>query len=307
MILMLGILFVAIKHLVPIIKEAQNMFLHFKTLLIVTLTFLVCTIAAIGGVEDKIEGRVIGSTGEILHINVPVPVKEGTFFELRILPSEPVIAEVSVLSCTKERPFIVLAKVVKMDYNSDIPLGVKAYTDYESVLTPDAPKPIKHETPRYSDPNRFSLQFGAFYPRKPIVRDTVADYWQAARLNYSILKINSFETMLSAEYTKGTGSSSEDLTQPKVTQEIVPITALAQFQALKVGSMKLTLGAGGGLYFTRTQEFLGSSKTSNISQQLGHEFSAGLESTHGWIMELRYRDVPNTDIQGYSLTMGARF
>jgi hypothetical protein len=39
----------------------------------------------------------------------------------------------------------------------------------------------------------------------------------------------------------------------------------------------------------------------------GRELSLGIESARAWVIELRYRDVDDTDIQGYLLTVGSRF
>ena len=261
--------------------------------------------AAASGDGDRLAGMVVGRTGEILHISVHQPVCDGTIFEVKLLEREKPIAEARVLSCTRERPFIALAKVVRGDIQTAVPTGVHAYADIDAVGGLDVPKPMKRQSA--GDNDRFSLQAGAFYPRVPLMRDTVADYWQAFRLNYSFLRIEGFETLLSVEYTRGSGEFTSGGATVERTMEVIPLTVLGRFKLARLGSAHLFLGAGAGVCRIRSEERTGAALTSTSTDEFGTELAAGLESRRGWTLELRYRDVENTDIRGYSLALGTRF
>ena len=261
--------------------------------------------SAVGADEEQLAGMVVGRTGEILHISVHQPVCDGTIFEVRLLEREKPIAEARVLSCTRERPFIALAKVIRGDIQMAVPTGVHAYADVSAVSGPGVPKPMKRHGAGNND--RFSLQAGAFYPRVPLMRDTVADYWQAFRLNYSFLRIEGFETLLSVEYTRGSGEFTSGGATVERTMEVIPLTVLGRFKLARLGSAHLFLGAGAGVCRIRSEERTGAALTSTSTDEFGTELAAGLESRRGWTLELRYRDVENTDIRGYSLALGTRF
>ncbi|HOK53405.1 MAG TPA: hypothetical protein PKV43_02980 [Armatimonadota bacterium] len=257
--------------------------------------------------DEQLPGLILGKTGELLEIRLEQPVKEGTLFEVRPLLSEPPVAEARVVSCTKEWPFVALAKVSEADYRQVIPIGAKAYADLSSVHVPYAPPPM-YEGKSSSDPMRFSIQFGTFYPRLPKTRINYSDYWQEYRLNYSFLKAHNFEATLSTGYLKGKGDSpAVDGGLVTKSKEVVPLTLLGRFRTAKVGNTCLVLGAGGGVYGMRTRRIMDDVMTSDSTYTYGYEFTAGLESRHGWLLELRYRDVPETEIQGFSLGLGARF
>jgi len=284
------------------------MFRAEKRLPILAAIAMVCAISAFAMAsedEDKLAGMIVGRTGEVLHISVHQPVCEGTIFTVKLLECEEPVAEARVLSCTKERPFIALAKVVRGDIQTVVPTGVRAYADVDAVSGPDVPKPMKHQDT--GDTDRFSLQAGAFYPSVPIMRDTVADYWQAFRLNYLLLKIEGFEALLSTEYTRGSGEFRSGGATVERTVEVIPLTVLARIKPVRLGSAHLFLGAGAGIYRIRSQKKIGEALTSKVTEESGVELAAGLESRRGWTLELRYRDVENTDIRGYSLALGTRF
>ena len=261
--------------------------------------------SAVGADEEQLAGMVVGRTGEILHISVHQPVCDGTIFEVKLLEREKPIAEARVLSCTRERPFIALAKVIRGDIQMAVPTGVHAYADVSAVSGPGVPKPMKRQSA--GDNDRFSLQAGAFYPRVPLMRDTVADYWQAFRLNYSFLKVEGFETLLSVEYIRGSGEFTSGGATVERTMEVIPLTVLGRFKLARLGSAHLFLGAGAGVCRIRSEERTGAALTSTSTDEFGTELAAGLESRRGWTLELRYRDVENTDIRGYSLALGTRF
>ena len=264
--------------------------------------------AAPSASNDAVVAMVIGRTGEVLHIATPQPVKVGSIFAIKPFESEDAIAEAEVMSCTHERPYIALARVIRGDTIITVPTGVRAYTDLSSVLLTFVPLvlPVIRDT-QVQDRNRFSVQVGAFYPSVPAVRDSTASYWQAYRLNYNFVKIGRFEGLIAGEYMKG--SKEFDLGGDAIrhTVEVIPVTAMLRFKSLRMGHAHLFLGAGAGLYRIRTQQAVGSDTTEATNQQFGQEYSVGMESTHGWVMELRYRNVPDTDIKGYALTVGSRF
>ena len=274
--------------------------------IILSVVALTLGIAAQGrGDRSALVAMVIGRTGEVLHIATPQPVREGTIFAIKPFEGEDAIAEAEVLSCTHERPFIALARVIKGDTIISVPTGVRAYADASNVFGPNVPAPMTDGKP--VDKNRFSLQVGAFYPRQVAMRLATTDYWQAYRLNYSLLKMGDCEALLSGEYNKCTRAFDLGGEQIRHTIEVVPVTATFRFKSLSLGSAHVYLGAGAGFYGIRSQETIGTQTSSITSQEIGRELSAALESTHGWVVELRYRNVQNTDIEGYSLTMGARF
>lgn len=278
-----------------------------KALLVAAAIALALAVSAAGmaGAEDgRLSGVIIGRTGEVLHISVPQPLAEGTVMAVKPLEIEDPIAEARVLSCTKERPFLVLAKVVRGGIGTPVPIGVRAYADEEAVAGPDVPKPLKRSQ---GDNDRFSLQAGAFRPSTPALQDTVDDYWQAYRLNYSFLKAKGFEALLSAEYTKGSGDFVSETGPVKRTMEIIPVTMLGRIKPVRMGSAHFFIGAGGGIYRIRSREKVGTTLTASSTDEFGYEFAAGLESKRGWTVELRYRDVKDADIKGYSLAIGSRF
>jgi hypothetical protein len=274
-----------------------------KVFLLLMTALVVCAPTAFAD-DTQLVGVIVGRTGEILHISVPQPVSENSVFAVKLISTDEPIAEARVLSCTKERPYIALAKVVRGGIENAVPIGVKAYSAAASVSDP-APEPIV--TRRASEPDKFSIQAGAFYPRTQEIRDTVADFWQAYRLNYRFLKARDFEGLLSAEYTKGSGDFLVGETAVRRTMEVVPVTLLGRFKPLRMGGTEFFLGAGGGIYRIRSEERLGAALTSSRADEFGYELVAGMESTRGWTAELRYRDIENTDISGYSLAMGYRF
>lgn len=276
-----------------------------KGFMVAALVLMLCRLPVTGGTETKIAGEVCGRAGEVLYVRLPQPVSDGTSLDLKIITTEPPIAQARVLSCTGERPFIALAKVERADLSQSVPVGARAYADLRAAEGPDVPNAIAKAKP--ADGDRFSWQVGAFYPRTPVLRDTVADYWPAYRLNYSFLKLKNFETMLSAEYTRGSGDYQTSTGLVARTKEVLPVTAVARIKPARIGSTSLFVGAGGGIYLMRSEEERAGKSVTERGHEFGHEFSAGLESRHGWIAELRYRNVSNTNIEGYSLTIGERF
>jgi hypothetical protein len=277
--------------------------------LITAIVAIVCGVSSVSTAEDQLTGLILGRTGELLNIRLDQPVREGTVFSVKSILSEPPIAEAKVESCTKEWPFVALAKVVQTDYRTSIPLGAKAFAGVSSVdgsvEGKDAPGQIRQ--PRPGDDDRFSVQVGTFYPSKPVLRDTVADFWQAYRLNYSFAKVGNFETALSAEYSKGKGSFQTTTGAITRTTEVIPLTMMAKFKPARFGSTSLVVGAGAGVYRIRSREETGSGSISDTIDKFGREYAIGLESSHKWVVELRYRDVPDTDIQGYLLALGSRY
>lgn len=279
------------------------MFRASKVFSIIAVVVLLCT--ALYAEEEKLSGVVVGRTGEVLHISVPQPVSEGTVFTVKLLEKGESIAEARVLSCTKERPYIALAKVVSADMANPVPTGVHAYADVNAVSGSDTPKPIKHAEP--VNGSRFSIQAGAFTPTSDSLRERAGDYWQAYRLNYSFLRMNKIEGLLSMEYMRGSGEFTSKGVKGTQSVEVIPVTVLGRLKPMRIGSSELFFGAGGGIYRVRSEKTLGGITTSTSEDKLGHEFTAGLESKHGWNLELRYRFIGETDIQGYSLAVGSRF
>ncbi|MEN6372372.1 MAG: hypothetical protein ABFD64_10205 [Armatimonadota bacterium] len=276
--------------------------INYKVLPVLILIMLVCGGALASSEDDQLSGLITGRTGELLEIRLTQPVKEGTVFQVKSILSEPPIAEAKVVSCTKEWPYIALAKVETADLSTVVPIGAKAFADVNSVEGPSAPKPMRAKS--YSaGGQRFSMQIGSFYPRLPILRDTVTDFWQAYRFNYSFMRLADFDMMLSAEYTKGSG----DFESTTRSMELIPVTMLGRFRVARAGSLNLVLGAGAGMCFIKTEESTDGVQTSDSIHKFARELAASLESRKGWSLDLRYRDVPDTNVQGWSLGMGARF
>ncbi|MEN6521722.1 MAG: hypothetical protein ABFD46_11310 [Armatimonadota bacterium] len=276
--------------------------IKYKALPVLVLIMLVCGGALASSVDDQLSGLITGKTGELLEIRLTQPVRDGTIFQVKSILSEPPIAEAKVVSCTKEWPYVALAKVEKADLSTTVPIGAKAFADVDSVEGPIAPKPMRVKS--YSDNGqRFSMQIGAFYPRLPILRDTVTDFWQAYRFNYSFMRLADFDMMLSAEYAKGSG----DFESTTRSMEVIPVTLLGRFKVARAGSLNLVLGAGAGICFIKTEESTSGVQTSDSIHKFARELAASLESQKGWTLDLRYRDVPDTNVQGWSLGMGARF
>lgn len=267
------------------------------SMLIVAAVALICWVSPVACADEaQFTGVVIGRTGEFLQISVPQPVREGSLFGIKLLEADRPIADVKVVSCTDARPYVALARVVRLDFDQTIPLGVKAYADTQTLVT-RMPEPRR----RSKSPDRFSLQAGVFHPSEASVRESTQEYWQTYRLNYSMIRVHGLETLLSVEYGR---AESEGPTS--VTTEIVPVTLLGKIRPLRVGNTRLFLAAGAGMYGIRsTAEATGLDDKTDRTEQ-GVEYGIGLESS-GWVAELRYRDVENTSIQGYSFTLGMRF
>lgn len=279
-----------------------------KCLFILVAVALICAIPVCGRADgDKMIGMVVGRTGSVLHIGVPQPVREGTIFEVKPFESEPPIAEARVVSCTQERPFMVLAKVISGDAIMSVPTGVRAYADVDSIQASEAaPQPvvIKQENP---DRARFALEAGAFYPQEESVRNSTADYWQSYRLTYAFLKMGQIDTLLCAEYSKASGTGVVDGSMMGQTTEIIPVTAMARIKPVRMGNAHLFFGGGIGIYNIRTTDTDGIDNMTHNQREFGQELCTGLESTHGWVVELRYRNIQNTDLKGYLFTIGSRF
>lgn len=255
--------------------------------------------------SKEMGGTIVGRTGDILHISLPQSVHEGSIISVKPVVSEPEATKARVVSCTKEEPYIALAKIIPAETTEIIPIGSHVYADATQPARRTAPEPEKKGRP--SDNQRFSIQAGAFYPTTQALRDQFSGYWQAYRLNYSMLKMNFFELMLSGEYTKGDNSFVSKGVLASRSMEIVPVTALGKLKLARLGNAHFFIGAGAGAYSICTKESVGAISTTDTQHKFGHEFTAGLESSRGWIFELRYRDIQDTDIKGYSLTLGGRF
>lgn len=279
-----------------------------KTLPVLMVIALVTSITAVVYAENeaKLTGMVVGRTGEVLHVSLPQPVREGTVLSIKTLESQDAIAEARVLSCTQERPFIALAKVTRGDIETLVPVGVHAYADIASISGTDAPKPMEPATQGDSSA-RLSLQAGTFYPSSPTLRKATGNYWQSYRLSYAPFRTDTIDILLSTEYMKGTGSYLDNSVANKTTMEVVPITAVARTEPLKFRNAHLYLGAGAGLYHVSSKQTVGDISSATSSQKVGTEYLVGIESKHGWVLEMRYRDVKDTDIQGYLLSLGGRF
>lgn len=287
-------------------EEEKRMLRKSKVLTILAAAVLACTVSAANAAK-WMSGEIIGKTGDLLQIKVSEPVKDGTIFQIKSILSDPPLAEAKTMSCTKEWPYIVLAKVMLADPNVYVPMGATAFTETSSVEHVSTEAPKKSFIKSTADGDRFSLQVGSFYPRIASVRESTADFWQEYRFNYSFVKLGRLDTMISAQYTKGTGDTKSDLGTINKTLEVVPVTLLGQFRLARMGSTNLVIGGGGGVYRIRSEERIAGVSTKDQSYHFGREFSAGLMSTHGWGVELRYRDVPDTSIQGLSLAFGNRF
>ncbi|HET6455388.1 MAG TPA: hypothetical protein VFI02_13370 [Armatimonadota bacterium] len=264
---------------------------------------LACIASVAQAGDDKVAGLIVGRTGEILRISVPQPISEGAVFDIKPLEREAPIAQAIVVGCTKEYPYEALAKIVRTDLQTSVPIGVRAYVNVAQVKSP--PKQIAKETLPQGD--RFSLQAGAFYPSIYSVRKTTSQFWQAYRMNYSFLRAGAMETMLSAEYLKGEGTFTSGLETGTRQMEVIPVSLLGRVKPFRLGSLRVFFGAGAGMYRIRSEDTIGSVTTLSQRDEFGHELSAGLESAKGWILEARYRRVPDTDIKGYSLSFGTRF
>lgn len=252
----------------------------------------------------KMTGVIVGRTGELLHISVSQPVREGTIFAIKPISTEPAIAEARVVSCTKEAPYIALAKVERGGIESPVPTGSYAYADAGAV-SKEAPKPMAESSHRNG--SRFSIQTGTFHPDSSSSQSKVSEFWQAYRLNYSLLAVGKFDALLSAEYARAIGDIVSGDQVTRRTTEIIPLTVLGRIHPIRTGGVNLYLGAGGGIYRIRTADRTDGQSISDTIDKFGREYAVGLESRHGWVVELRYRDIQNTDIRGYSLGIGAKF
>jgi len=283
------------------VKEVWAMYKVTVSMLIVAVAALICGCPTTANADaGQFTGVVVGRTGEFLQISVPQPVREGAQFAVKLLESERPIADVKVLSCTTERPYVALARVVRMEFDQAIPIGVKAYADTETLeLQP--PAPPKASKGKSSD--RFSLQAGVFYPSEASVRESTQEYWPSYRLNYSMMRLGGLETLLSVEY----GKAESDAEDGETSTEIVPVTLLGKIRPLRMGSTRFFVAAGIGMYGIRTTSVVDGVTSKSDDRENGVEYALGVESSHGWIAELRYRDVENTNIKGYAFTLGTRF
>ncbi len=121
-------------------------------------------------------------------------------------------------------------------------------------------------------------------------------------INYSMVRMHGLETLLSVEYGRA-----ESEGPSIITTEIVPVTLMGRIRPVRFGNTKLFLAAGIGVYGIRTTSEVEGADIESDSTEEGIEYGLGLESGGGWIAELRYRDVENTSIEGYSFSLGMRF
>ena len=278
-----------------------------KWLFVLISVALVCGAQVSARVQsDKMIGMVVGRTGSVLHIGVPQPVREGTIFEVKLFEGEPPIAEARVISCTRERPFMALAKVIWGDTLVSVPTGVHAYADVDSVEGVDALQLVilQSDDP---DRNRFSIQAGAFYPVDAAVRDATSDYWLSYRLSYTFIRAGRFETVLSGEYSKASGQAIVDGYSLDRTIEVIPLTVMGRMKPVTIGKAHLFVGVALGMYNILTSDSAGIGDIKTNTQEFGQELSMGMESSHGWVVELRYRNIQNSDLNGYLFTVGSRF
>jgi hypothetical protein len=89
--------------------------------------------------------------------------------------------------------------------------------------------------------------------------------------------------------------------------EIMPVSMVGKIKPLRLGGMRMFVGAGAGYYLIRTKDDNGGLSSTDTLHKFGREYTAGFENNHGWILELRYRDVDDTDIRGYALALGGKF
>jgi hypothetical protein len=274
-------------------------------MLLASVAMLVVISIGASAEGGQITGMIVGRTGDILHLNVPEPVREGSVIEVRPVSSEPAVAEARILSCTNERPFIALAKIIRADADVPVPIGAYVYADTNAVDRAYAPAPMN--TIPHSEDSRFSIQAGAFYPTSAYVRDATSNYWQSYQLDYSFVRAGAFDALLSAEYLRGAGTGLSNGIATSHVEQVYPLTLLGRLRPMHVGNTYLYVGAGGGIYHIVSNTTTGSASAGNTVDKFGTELTAGLESARGWILELKYRDVKDTDIQGYNLGLGARF
>jgi hypothetical protein len=282
------------------------MFQMSRLLLVLAALALVCGTSIADSTDDQLSGTILGKTGELLDIRLDQPVCEGTVFDVRPIVSEPPIAQAKVVSCTREWPYVALAKVYQADSRTVIPIGAKAFANLNSIDPTAAPRQKIWYDPQ-PDPMRFSVQAGTFYPRIPNVRLKTTDFWQEYRMNYSFLRLKNFEFTFSGAYAKGEGSTITSTGKTYNKIEIIPITLLGRLRLVKVGTLRLVVGGGAGVYRIRSGSTISGVKSHDTTDKFGQELSAGIESSKGWLLELRYRNVPDTDIQGFSLALGGRF
>ena len=258
------------------------------------LLFVVC-LASVSQADPA--GMIVGRTGDILHVSVPQPVAEGAILEVTM--PDNATASARVLSCTKEWPYIALAKTGQATHQAAAPVY---------AIAPTIVVPALHvNQPSKKGDDRFSLQAGAFYPLYgQLGTGTYLDYWQSYRMNYSFLKLGKVDAQLSAEYMKGFSSLGSGDNKTARSMQVIPITLMGKVKPFRIGSWQLFIGAGAGFYGMHSQDTLNGVTTETHAGALGHELSAGLEAK-GWILEARYRNVPNTEIRGYSLSLGTRF
>ena len=233
-------------------------------------------------------------------MSVPQPVAEGAVIEVTMPDNATVGAR--VLSCTKEWPYIALAKTSQAVAQA-VPQAAPVYVSAPTVAAPA----LRVSQPSKKGDDRFSLQAGAFYPLYgQIGSGTYLDYWQSYRLNYSFLKLGKVDAQLSAEYMNGFASTGSGDNKTARSMQVIPITLMGKVKPFRMGSWQLFMGAGAGFYGMRSEDTLNGVTTKTHGGALGHELSAGLEA-RGWMLEARYRNVPNTEIRGYSLALGTRF
>jgi len=261
------------------------------------LFFALLVIACLPAVSQaNPTGMIVGRTGDILHVSVPQPVAEGATLEVTMPDNG--TASARVLSCTKEWPYIALAKTGGSAYQTAAP----AYASAPAFI---APVHVAEKSSKKEDA-RFSLEAGGFYPADNLGTGTYLDVWQSYRLNYSFLKLGGLETQVSAEYMRGFSSLGSGEHQVNRTMQVVPVTLMGKLKPFRIGSWKLFVGAGGGYYPMYSEDTCDGLTSNTKTGALGHELCAGLEA-NGWLLEARYRNVPNTEIEGYSLALGTRF
>jgi len=243
-------------------------------------------------------GMLVGRTGDILHVSLAEPVSEGSIVTVTLPDNGE--ADARVLSCTKEWPYIALAKSGQVGRQVTPAYSTQAIVP--QIVVNNVVKPAKSKAD-----DRFSLQAGAFYPvYGQIGSGTYLDYWQSYRANYTILKLGAIDATVSGEYMKGFASFNVGDKKMARSAQVIPVTLMGRVKPFRVGSWQMFVGAGAGFYGMHNQDTVDGVTTETHGGALGHELTAGLEA-RGWMIEARYRNVPNTEIRGYSLALGTRF
>lgn len=285
-----------------------------KTVVIFCIVVVLCAVSAVMA-EQCIRGLVVDTNRDVLWLGLPAPVRNGTVFDVMLLPTGNVIARAEVIECTGDAPYVARARFAMEDTSVTIPVGayVECMVDSIGNSGESANKPKRTPSNTSNNGNNgvnpLSLHIGSFFPFDNSIRGETSDIWPGAHVTYRIGRLEGCDTKLGVGYFRRTGHFVEAGDEGTRDFRAIPITLDAQMR-----SPQAQLGAGGwfgrlgvGAYVITDERSVGATTETTSTTALGLQLGFGYESANGRSVQLTYMGSSNTGFNGLSVCLGARF